>query len=321
MSQVDHSSQGEPSSQHVTQRQKRPPSSPLNDSVRAARAKLMESEESMSEAMVRFDQLQPGRSLSKDDIADIRNKVKEAFDKVKQATHDLLDQIVESNKTMETRIAKLEEQDEVRPNEQLNIKVVRLEQKIASMEKKEKKAQISLVANNIVIHTLKSNSETASYVRKLVQTGTDKEISDGDIRFYDIKNPMTETAGNVTRAILARWMKTGLFKALPAASRTPEGKAFRISNECPDYLRKKKKLLERISFSIRSQHPTTRTKISLKATDLVLTIKEDGDGDWFAASDARAEKYFNIALVYRAGESTPKETLTVGRALTFNKKN
>jgi hypothetical protein len=105
--------------------------------------------------------------------------------------------------------------------------------------------------------------------------------------------------------VLPGWMKRGLFKSLPAASKTPEGKCFR----------NKKKLLEKVSFAIRTQNPSAKTKISLKATDLVLSIKDSADSEWFTASDVDAEKYHSISLIYRDGEKAPKEARTVGWAL------
>ena len=314
MSQSSHSSQSD-LSQHITTRPKRPANSPIKEGIRATKARLEKSKETETQMM---DAIAQFPEMSKDHATTLQNILKGYFDEVRQQTLDLIEQLLESNKAMEARVAKLEEHvesTEVRPNDHLTSKVAKLEQKMASMEKRDKKAQISQVANNVIIHTLKSNAETANYVRKLVQDGTNKEITNSDISFYDIKNPMFGKPGNITRAVLPGWMKRGLFKSLPAASKTPVGKCFRISNECPGFLRNKKKLLEKVSFAIRTQNPSAKTKISLKATDLVLSIKDSADSEWFTASDVDAEKYHNISLIYRDGEKAPKEARTVGWAL------
>ena len=289
MSQSSPSSQSD-LSQHVTTRPKRPANSPIKEGIRATKARLeksMETEAQMMDAIAQFPE------MSKDHATTLQNILKGYFDEVRQQTLDLIEQLLESNKAMEARVAKLEEHvesTEVRPNDQLTSKVAKLEQKMASMEKRDKKAQINQVANNVIIHTLKSNAETVNYVRKLVQDGTNKEVTNSDISFYDIKNPMFGKPGNITRAVLPGWMKRGLFKSLPAASKTPEGKCFR----------NKKKLLEKVSFAIRTKNPSAKTKISLKATDLVLYIKDSADSEWFSASDVDAEKYHNISLIYRS---------------------
>ena len=85
--------------------------------------------------------------MSKDHATTLQNILKGYFDEVRQQTLDLIEQLLESNKAMEARVAKLEEHvesTEVRPNDQLTSKVAKLEQKMASMEKRDKKAQICI---------------------------------------------------------------------------------------------------------------------------------------------------------------------------------
>ena len=79
----------------------------------------------------------------------------------------------------------------------------------------------------------------------------------------------------------------------------------RIDNECPKFLLKTKRDMERISYSIRSKFKDShgvRVKVVLAGLKLRIKCKDRETPEWYGLDDIKAHDYSSIDVFYGADE-------------------
>ena len=193
-----------------------------------------------------------------------------------------------------------------------------LMRKISALEKvvklntvSERRRDYNQVRNNLIARTQKSVTEVQKFISTVVEQGGGGKITQKSIPVIEIQPPNArQREQKIYRVILGEGQKKAVFSGISKVMASVDpGVHFvhdiRIDNECPKFLLKTKRDMERISYSIRSKFKDSRgvrVKVVLARLKLRIKCKDRETPEWYGLDDIKAHDYSNIDVFYGADE-------------------
>ena len=193
-----------------------------------------------------------------------------------------------------------------------------LMRKISALEKvvklntmSERRRDYNQVRNNLIARTQKSVTEVQKFISTVVEQGGGGKITQKSIPVIEIQPPSTrQREQKIYRVILGEGQKKAVFSGISKVMASVDpGVHFvhdiRIDNECPKFLLKTKRDMERISYSIRSKFKDShgvRVKVVLAGLKLRIKCKDRETPEWYGLDDIKAHDYSSIDVFYGADE-------------------
>lgn len=209
-------------------------------------------------------------------------------------------------------LGKLKEQDQ--RITQAESRISKLEKGLKSVVTKERRAQVELVKNTVVIKSSKPKTDIVKFIIETINQGGGDKLKASQVSLIDVA--VKEGNPAIFKLMLKENNKSALFKGL-TSNRDSE---IRIDNEVPSFLVPVKRNLARISYTLRKKHPGLRAKIGYKSLNLRILIKAPGKSDWTSLDDISSACYLDEEVFYRRDEA-PSSIPNVKEFLTSTYKS
>ena len=194
-----------------------------------------------------------------------------------------------------------------------------LEQRVATLEKQvkrqiisEKKRDVALVRNAIIIRSNKSEKDIRLFISNCIELGGwAPKVPVNQLAIVELAPPPgKERTTKVFRVVLQDGQKSSLFNGLQKCDLGPDSQ-IRVDNDVPLFAQNAKKQLEQLSFSLRQKFAKSdklRIKIVMSNLRLKMRMRDStarDAKDWWGPEDTRADKYFDTTNVIFRPSETP----------------
>ena len=211
---------------------------------------------------------------------------------------------------LDTQQTQLKEQEE--RCDDLVKRVVSLEKQVKRQVINEKKRDVALVRNSIIVRTNKGDKDIRTFLSNCIELGGwgSKPPANQLALVELVPPPGKERTSKVFRVQLLEGQKSALFKGLQKCDIGPNSQ-IRVDNDTPFFAQNAKRSLEQLSYSLRQKFAKSdklRTKIVLSNLRLRLRCRDASakdPKDWWSPDDARAVKYFTTTNVIFRPDQMP----------------
>ena len=215
---------------------------------------------------------------------------------------DLVQNIFEKLKEQDHRITQAE------------TRINRLEKCLKSVVNRERRSQVDLVRNTVIIRSTKPKTDIVKFIIEALNQGGGDKLKASQVSLIDVASKDGTPA--IYKVMLKENNKVALFKGLS----TTRDSDIRVDNEVPLFLLPVKRNLARISYTLRKKHPGLRAKIGYKSLKLRILVKAPGKTDWITMDDTAASGYLDEQVFYRRDEA-PASIPSVREFLTATYKS
>ena len=202
--------------------------------------------------------------------------------------------------------------EEKERGDKLELRVTALEKQVKRQVISEKKRDVALVRNHIIIRSNKGEKDIRLFLSNCIELGGwGMKVPVSHISMVELVPPAgKERPAKVFRVLLLEGQKSALFSGLQKCNLGSDSD-IKVDNDCPFFAQHAKKALEQLSFSLRQKFAKSdklRIKITMSNLRLQMRLRDASakdPKDWFAPNDMRAAKYFDTTNVVFRPSDTP----------------
>ena len=202
--------------------------------------------------------------------------------------------------------------EEKERGDKLELRVAALEKQVKRQVISEKKRDVALVRNHIIIRSNKSEKDIRLFLSNCIELGGwGMKVPVSHISMVELVPPAGKIRPTkVFRVLLLEGQKSALFSGLQKCELGSDSD-IRVDNDCPFFAQQAKRGLEQLSYSLRQKFAKSdklRIKIIMSNLRLHMRLRDASakdSKDWFAPNDIRAAKYFDHTNVQFRPSDTP----------------